>query len=123
MGGHQQRDTIVGGNIQQELKDCAAGVFVEGAGGLVGEQNFGMVHQRATDRGALTFAAGKLLDFLIQAMAEAGAFGELMQALVGKNAVGADGHRGDQAIFCEGEVRDEVVKLEDESDFVPQQLE
>jgi hypothetical protein len=63
------------------------------------------------------------LDFLIQTVAEAGAFGELVEALVREDAVSAGSHRRDKTIFCEGEVWDEVVKLKDESDFVAQQLE
>ena len=121
--GHQQRDAFVGGDVEQKLKDGGAGVLVERAGGLVGEQNFGVVHQRAADGGALAFAAGELLDFLIQPMREAGALGQFVQALVGEGAIGAGGDGGDEAVLCEREIGDEVVKLEDETDLVAQKLE
>ena len=82
MSGHQQRHTFGGGHIEQKFKDGCAGVFVEGAGRLVGEQDFRVVHQGAAERGALTFAAGKLLNTLIETMAQTGAIGELVQALL-----------------------------------------
>ena len=57
--------------------------FVERAGGLVGEQDARVVHQRAAEGGALAFAAGELLDATVEAMAEAGAVGEMLEAGVG----------------------------------------
>ena len=85
MSGHQESDAFVGGHIEKKLEHRGAGVLVERAGGLVGEKNFGVVHQRAADGGALALAAGEFLNLLIQAMGEAGALGEMLQALVGEH--------------------------------------
>jgi hypothetical protein len=113
----------VGRDIEQELKDGGAGVFVERAGWLVGKQDFGVVHQSANNGGALAFAAGELLDFLMEAVREAGTLGKMMESLIGEDAVGAGGHGRDKAVFRQGEIWNEVVKLEDEADFVAEQLE
>ncbi len=123
MSGHQQRDAFVGGHIEKELEHGCAGVLVERAGGLVGEKNFRVVHQRATDGGALALAAGELLDLLIQAMGEAGALGELVQALIRKDAIRSGGDGRDETVLGKREVGNKVVKLKDEADFVAQQLE
>ena len=123
VGGHQERDAFVGDHVEQKLKDGGAGVLVERAGGFVSEKDLGVVHERAADGGALALAAGELLDLLIEAMGEAGALGELLQALVGEGAICSGGNRGDKAVFSEGQVGNEVVKLEDEADFVTEQIE
>jgi hypothetical protein len=121
--GHQQRDTFIGGNVEKELKYGRAGVFVERAGGFVGQQDFGVVHERTADGRTLTFATGELLNLLIQAVGESGALGKKMQSLVGEDAIGSRSYGRDQAILSERQVGDEVVKLEDETDFVTKQLE
>jgi hypothetical protein len=123
VGGHEERNAIVRCDVEQELKYRGARVLVERAGGLVGEQNFGMIHERANDGGALTFAAGELLNFLIKPVREPGAFSEMVEALVGEYAIGAGCNGGDEAVFGQSEVRDEVVKLKDETNFMAKQLE
>ena len=47
--------------------------FVEIAGGLVGENQLGMIDQRASDGDTLLFAAGKLRGKMVEAFAEADA--------------------------------------------------
>ena len=120
MGGHQEGNAFVGCNIEKELKDRGAGLLVERTGGFVCEQDSGVVHERAANGGALAFATGELLDFLVEAVGEAGAVREMLQALIGEGAIGSGGNGGNEAVFLEGEVGDEIVKLEDEADFVAQ---
>ena len=58
--------------IANEAEDVFAGVRVEIAGRLVGEQNRRIDRQRACDRDALPFAAGQLVRQMIRAGARAG---------------------------------------------------
>ena len=97
-------------------------MLVERTGRFIGEKNFGVIHQRAANCGALAFAAREFLNLLIEPVRETGTFGEMLQALVGKRAIGSGRHRGNETVFREGEVGNEIVKLKHESDFVAQQL-
>jgi hypothetical protein len=121
--GHQESDAFVRGDVEKKLKDGGAGVLVERTGGLVGQQNFRVVHQCAADCGTLSFTAGELLNFLVEAMGEAGSLSELLQALVGEGAIRCGCHGGDEAVFREGKVRDEIVELKYEAYFMAEQLE
>jgi hypothetical protein len=123
VGRHDEGNAFGGGDVEEKLKDGGAGLLVEGAGGLVGEEDAGAVHEGAAEGGALALAAGELLDAVVEAMAEAGAVGEVLEAGEGGATVDAGGDRGDEAVFFEGEVGDEVVHLEDEADFVAQEME
>jgi hypothetical protein len=123
MSGHDEGDAFGGGDVEEQLKDGGAGGFVEGAGGLVGEQDAGVVHEGAAEGGALALATGELLDAVVEAVAEAGAVGELFEAGLGGGVADAGGDGGDEAVFFEGEIGDEVVELEDEADFVAQEME
>ncbi len=121
--GHHECDAFFRDDVEEEVKDDGAGLFVERAGGFVGEQNTGLVHEGAAEGGALAFAAGELLDALMEAVAEAGALGEVVQARESGGARNAGGDGRDQAVFLEGEIGDEVVELEDKADFVAQEAE
>ena len=50
-----------GVDVAQQLEDAARRAIVEIAGGLVGHEEHGIVHERARDRHALLLAAGELL--------------------------------------------------------------
>ena len=49
-----------GVDVADELEDAARGALVQVAGGLVGDERDGVVHQRPRDRDALLLTAGKL---------------------------------------------------------------
>jgi hypothetical protein len=123
VGGHDEGDALGSDDFEEEIEDDGAGFFVERAGGFVGEEDGWAVHEGSAESGALALAAGELLDVGVEAMGEAGALGEMMQAVTGGGARDAGGDGGDEAVFFEGEVGDEVVKLEDEADFVAEHVE
>ncbi len=88
--------------------------FVEIAGGLVGENQLGMVDQSASDGDALLFAAGELRGQVLDAIGEP-------DACEGGASFGFVGSAmkilGEHHVFKRGEVRDQMELLEDESDF------
>jgi hypothetical protein len=120
---HQQSDSLGGNNVEQEGKYGCARLFIERSSGFVGEQDLRSVHQRATERGALPFAARKFLYALMQAMTEARALGQLTEAILSVVAIRASSDRGDKTIFFESEVRNKVMQLEDKPDFVAKQAQ
>ncbi len=88
--------------------------LVEIAGGLVGEDQLGLIYQGAGDGDALLFAAGKLRRQMREAIAEADAtkgFGSLR--FVGDAVEVLREHH----VFYGGEIWDEMKLLEDEADF------
>jgi hypothetical protein len=120
--GHDEGDAFGGDDFEEEIEDDGAGLFVERAGGLIGEKDRRAVHESSAEGGALALAAREFLDARVKAVSEAGAFGELVQAGASGGAIDASGHGGDEAVLFEREIGDEVVELEDETDFVTQHV-
>jgi hypothetical protein len=120
MRRHEQCHTLCGCDIKQKLEDRGAGLFIEGTSGLVGEQDFRVVHQRAAEGSALAFAARELLNSLTETVSEADPFCKLMEASLCCAAVGSGSDRRNEAVLFESEIGNEIVKLEDEPDFVSQ---
>jgi hypothetical protein len=121
--GHQESDAFVRGDVEKKLKDGGAGVLVERTGGLVGQQNFRVVHQCAADCGTLSFTAGELLNFLIEAVGEAGSLSQFLKSLVGEGAICSGCHGRYEAVFRKGKVGDEIVELKYEAYFMTEQFE
>ena len=60
--------------FEEEIDDFGAGGGVEVAGGLIGEDNFGVVDDGAGDTDALFLAAGEVVGFEGEAVGEADGF-------------------------------------------------
>ena len=118
--GHDERDTFLGDDIEKQVEDDRTSFLIERAGGLIGEEDAWLVDERAAEGGALAFATRELLNALIQSMTEAGAVGEIMQACERGLTWNTCGNAGNQAVFCEREIGNKVVELEDKADFVAQ---
>ena len=58
---HQDRGVLLGGNSPQQCQDQIAGDGVQISGWFIGEQQFGFMHQRASDCDTLHLAAGELV--------------------------------------------------------------
>ena len=71
VGDQDDRDAALAVEPLQDLHDLDAGAAVEVAGGLVGEEQLGVVDQRAGDRDALLLAARELVRRVVRAVAEA----------------------------------------------------
>ena len=121
--GHQESYVFSGDEVEQEIEDHGAVFLVERSGGLIGEEDFGPVHEGAAECGALTLAAGELLDALVEAMGQAGSLSEFHEASLGDATVNAGGNGGDETVLSEGEIGNEIVKLKDEADLVAEQAE
>ena len=101
----------------EEAHDFVAGGGVEGAGGLVGQQDRRVVHEGAGDGDALALTAGELVRLVVHAALEIDLLhGELghLEALVGGNA-GVDQRQLD--IVQRRGAGQQVERLEDEADL------
>ena len=116
--GHQhQRGPFALVERDEQIEHVRPVDAVEVAGGLVGHQDGRLHHERARQRHALLFAAGKLDRVVIQAIAQAHAF---------EQGTGPGDSRGDvaagklvrqQDVFFGGQGREQLVALENESDL------
>jgi len=61
VGDEDGRGGPLAGEAGEEVDDGGASLVVEGAGGLVGQEDGGVVHQGAGDVDALALAAGELM--------------------------------------------------------------
>ena len=111
MGDDDDRDAVVAAGVLQQLQDLLARLVVEGAGGLVAEQQLGVFSHGASDGDALLLSARKLGGEVCHAVLEA----DLGERLGGIERVRAHLRRK-LDVFKGGEVGHQVVELEDEAD-------
>src|SRR5687768_10903874 len=102
--------------LVEEREDLLAGFAVEGAGGLVGHDDEGVVDHRAGDADALLLSAGELHGAVVESLGEADAFGELGGAAAALGGGDAEVEHGDFEVLQDRELLDEVEVLEDEAD-------
>ena len=115
---HDRRPRFAVERLEQ-LDDARAGVAVEIAGRLVGEEDARRVGERARDGDALLLAAGELRREVIEPVAEPDAREQLARARAGA-AVAAQLERH-LHVLERGERRDQLKALEDESNFLAAQ--
>ena len=101
-------------DVEQQLDDLLAGLAVEVAGRLVGEQERRIVGQRAGDRDALLLAAGELRRIVMAAVGKAD-FGEQRVARAPGVARAGNLHRHEH-VLERGQRRQQVKELKDEAD-------
>ena len=121
------RDVALRGAARDQLHDLDRGLGIERRGGLVGEHEVGLLHQRARDADALALAAGKLVGALGGEVAEADGVEKVKGAIdvaSGKLAQPRPPHRHvaeppAQHVLDHGEPLDQVVFLEHHADAAP----
>src|SRR4029077_8625634 len=100
-------------NFLQEQQDLLAGGAVEIAGGLVGEENSGAIHQGAGERSALLFASGELAGAMLAAGAQADALKGFRYAGAALGAIDFGKTQRELYIFFESHARQQVEGLKD----------
>src|SRR5271155_3157675 len=118
--GDDDDGVAVGVELVEEGHDLVAGLGVEVAGGLVGEDDGGAIDEGAGDGNTLLFAAGELIGAVIEAALDAEDVGEMVKELAveGLRAVAAEVGDvvGDLDVAERGERGQQVEALEDEAD-------
>ena len=116
MGDHD--DEAILRDLLEQVHDLHGRGGVEGAGGLVGEQDLWVVDEGAGDRDALHLAAGELARALVHVVCEAHAREGVQGAPAALGAAHPRERERELDVGEDGLVRDEVVALEDEADAV-----
>ena len=111
-------DEAVLRDLLEQVHDLHGRGRVEGAGGLVGEQDLWVVDEGAGDGHTLHLAAGKLARTLVHVVGEADAGEGIEGALATLGAAHAGERERELHVGENRLVRDEVVALEDEADAV-----
>ena len=111
-------DEAVAGHVAQQVHDLHARLGVEGAGGLVGQQDLGVVDEGARDGDALHLAARHLRGLLVDVLLQADPFEGVEGALASLGARDARQGQGQLDVRQHGLVGNQVVGLEDEADAV-----
>ena len=114
MGDHDHEP--VAGDLLQHLHDLHAGFAVQGAGGLVRQDDLRIVHQGTGDRDALHLAAAHLPGLFLQLVPEADALERLPRALFALGSADAAERQGELHVGQDRLVRDQVVALEHKAD-------
>ena len=112
---HDGESTLMLGG--KEVENLFAGLFIEIAGGFIGQQHRGSVDEGSRNGNPLAFATREFSGTVVQSMPEP----EGLQAFLSvpgdvKHRLGADESRK-RGVFKDGQFREQVVELEDESNI------
>src|SRR5712671_572339 len=94
-------------DFAEEEEDLLAGGAVEVAGGLVGEQDGGLIYERAGQGAALLLAAGEFAGSMLAAGAEADAVERLRDAAAALAAINFREAQRELDVFFEGHAGEE----------------
>src|SRR3954447_15631358 len=115
VGDEEDRVVLGAGDVEEEALHAPAGLRVEGAEGLVHQDEFGLIDQRSRDCYALLHAAAEVFGIVVGEFSEADGF----QVFVRELAAFVAGHRAKaQAVFdvlADGQPAEGRVGLEDHS--------
>ena len=113
--GHQHHGRLATlAQLAKQFVECLAEAPIETAGGLVQQQQPGLVHQHASERGALFLTAGKLRRFAAGELAELERLEQVGDAAMAvQSGISAACVRRKAQIFAHGHVRKQRVILKD----------
>ena len=116
--GDDDDGVALGVELVEEGHDLVAGLGVEVSGGLVGEDDGGVVDQGAGDGDALALAAGELVGLVHHAGAEVDGLEDFLGAGDALGGGGAVVDEGQLDVVQGGGAGEQVEGLEDEADFL-----
>ena len=105
--------------VAHEAEDLGAGAAVEVAGRLVGEDQLGLVGERAGDGDALLLAAGQFARSVLEPVGQPDGVDHVAQPLLVGLLAGEVHRQGD--VLDRGQHRQQVERLEDEPDALAAQ--
>ena len=118
VGDHDDGHAELRLKFAEKREDGFAGGGVEIAGGLVGEENFGAIDERAGDGDALLLASGKFRGAVAEAMRQANAFDGFANARWAFATIDFGEAKRELDIFFERHAWEKVERLENHADGV-----
>src|SRR5262245_16069924 len=122
MRNQHQRGSFVLVETDEQFEDMLSISAIEIARRLVRQQNRRLHHERSRQRDALLLAAGKLDRVMIAALDEADAVEQVFGAGAGGSIEAAAELHRQNDVFKGGKCRNQVIGLEDETEFFPSKL-
>src|SRR6185437_13515019 len=122
VGHHHEAGTPLAVELEHQGKDRLRIGAVQIAGGLIGQDDLRLCHERAGHRSALPLSAGKLVRSVLQALAEADTLQELTGCLTRLRDGSAAYEERHGNVLQRGELRKEMMELVDESQRAVAQL-
>ena len=114
--GHHQDRLAAGVQAAEQLEHLVAALGVERAGGLVGEQQRGLVGERARDREPLPLTARQHAGRVLRLVGEAEQVEQVARARLGALARRARDHRGQRHVLEHAHALEQVEELEHDAD-------
>ena len=114
--GHEQDRLAAGVEAAEQLDDLLAAGGVERAGGLVGQEQRGLVRERAGDREALALAAGEHAGHRRRLVADAQQVEEVAGPRLGGLAAPSRDDRGERHVLEHRHPLEQVEELEHDAD-------
>lgn len=114
----EQSSLVFGGHFQQERADFGGGSGVEVACGFIGQQQRGLLQQCPAHGDSLSFAAGKLSGSLMCTVSQPDSFNQLQGSFPQVSVGGKTGECGEEDIFEDAALGQQLVILEDEADVL-----
>src|SRR5712671_6319015 len=122
VGGDQRGETGAANEVEQRIHNALAGRVIEIAGGLIAEQDLGVIGERADDRDALLLASRKARRAVQGTRGEADTVEQPRRFLPCPQARHSGDHLRQHDVFKCREFRQQMMELVDETDFrAPQQ--
>src|SRR5271168_2781493 len=115
--GHHANGGAIAMQVAQQLHDRFAVFRVQVTSRLVGHQNERIANQRTGHSYALLLTAGELRRVVPEAVGHADAFEGVLDLLLALGGARAAIGQRQLDVFVDGEVADEVERLEDEADL------
>ena len=115
MGDGDESDVFLGVQFHEQLAELVGGGLVECASGFIGEQELGLVDERAHHGHALAFAAGELAGPMRKAFAEAHTVEKVTGAFFVVGGGTSVGERGHEHVFHHRALRQQMMALKNKS--------
>jgi hypothetical protein len=116
--GDEDDGVALGVEVVEEGHDLDGGFGVEVAGGLIGEDDGGLVDEGAGDGDALALAAGEFVGLMVHALAEVDGFEDELGAGDAFGGGGSVVDEGELNVMQSGGAGEQVEGLEDETDLL-----
>lgn len=116
---HDEGFVRLAGQFEEQPHNRLAGIFIQVAGWLIGEQQRGVVGDSPQNGNALLLPPGKVIGEGVLAVLQADPLDEVVDLVLSRRCQAVVQLEGQGDIFKDGQGGDEIKKLEDKADMLP----